>query len=111
MRAHRRIFRHKAGKESWSEAWWFGGGDGVVGDGVVSGGGVSDGGESLICCEGEARDERTEADVVFPAYSVPAGDYFIMGQQVLSRLTPPPHYERGICPDVKRLTACSQRPL
>ena len=92
-----------AGRERWNEAW-FGGGDGVV----VSGGGVSDGGESLICCEGEARDERTEADVVVvPAYSVPAGDYFIMGQQALSRLTPP-HYERGICPDVKRLTACSQ---
>lgn len=79
-------------------------------DGVVNNG-VRDGGESLIFCEGKARDERTEADVVFPAYSVPPGDYFIMGQQALSRLTPPPHYERGICPDVKRLTACSRRAL
>ena len=50
---------------------------------------MSDGGESLICCEEEARDEGTEADVVlFLAYSVPPGDYFIMGQQVLSRLDP-----------------------
>lgn len=83
MQAHRRIFRRTAGKESWNEAW-FGGGDGVVSGGVVnggvvSGGGVSDGGESLICCEGEARDEGIEADVVFPAYPVPPGDYFIMG--------------------------------
>jgi len=77
MQAHRRIFRHKAGKESWKKAW-FGGGDGDV----------SDGG-SLICCEGEAKDEGTEADVVFLAYSVPPGDYFIMGQRApLSRLTP-----------------------
>ena len=102
MQAHRRIFQHMAGRERWNEAW-FGGGDGVV----VSGGGVSDGGESLIFCEREAMDEGTEADAVFLACSVPAGDYFIMGRQTLSRLTPP-HYERGICPDVKRLTACSQ---
>jgi hypothetical protein len=51
-------------------------------------GDVSDGG-SLICCEGEAKDEGTDAEVVFLAYSVLPGDYFIMGQRApLSRLTP-----------------------
>lgn len=76
MRAHRRIFRHKAGKERWNEAWC-GGGDG----------GVSDG-ESLICCGRGAQDEGAEADVVFLAYSVPPGDHFIKGQRAPSRLTP-----------------------
>jgi hypothetical protein len=75
MQAHRRIFWRKAGKVSWNEAWFEGGVGVVVGDG-----------ESLICCGEEAKGERTEADVVFPAYSVPPEDYYIMGQRALSRL-------------------------
>ena len=80
MQAHRRIFRHKAGKERWKKAW-FGGSDDDGGDGG-----------SLICYEGEAKDEGTKADVVFLAYSVLPGDYFIMGQRaLLSSLTPEQH--------------------